>query len=110
MPLLDNLKQIPRYAKFLKELCTNKHKLKGNEIISVGKNILAILQRKLPLKYKDSESLTISCTIGNTMFEKPIPDLEAFINVMPYSIFAYLNLRSLKETSVVIQLVDQSNA
>ncbi|KAH1215422.1 hypothetical protein GmHk_13G036572 [Glycine max] len=31
IPLLDAIKQIPRYAKFLKELCTNKLKLKGSE-------------------------------------------------------------------------------
>ena len=31
IPLLDAIKQIPRYAKFLKELCTNKRKLKGSE-------------------------------------------------------------------------------
>jgi len=30
IPLLDAIKQIPRYAKFLKELCTNKRKLKGS--------------------------------------------------------------------------------
>ena len=29
IPLLDTIKQVPRYAKFLKELCTNKCKLKG---------------------------------------------------------------------------------
>ncbi|KAL0293177.1 UNVERIFIED_CONTAM: Transposon Ty3-G Gag-Pol polyprotein [Sesamum radiatum] len=29
IPLIDAIKQIPRYAKFLKELCTNKGKLKG---------------------------------------------------------------------------------
>ena len=42
--LLDAIKQVPRYAKFLKELCTNKRKLKGNEGVSVGKNVSAILQ------------------------------------------------------------------
>ncbi|KAK4394420.1 hypothetical protein Sango_1912800 [Sesamum angolense] len=31
IPLLDAIKQIPHYAKFLKELCTRKGKLKGNE-------------------------------------------------------------------------------
>ncbi|KAL0284417.1 UNVERIFIED_CONTAM: hypothetical protein Sangu_2828400 [Sesamum angustifolium] len=31
IPLLDAIKQIPRYARFLKELCTSKGKLKGNE-------------------------------------------------------------------------------
>ena len=37
------------YAKFLKELCTSKCKLKGNEKVSVGENISAFLQRKLPI-------------------------------------------------------------
>ena len=36
IPLLDAIKQIPRYAKFLKELCTHKRKLKGNGRISMG--------------------------------------------------------------------------
>ena len=39
IPLLDALKQIPRYAKFLKELCTHKRKFKDNERISMGRNV-----------------------------------------------------------------------
>ncbi|XP_040940147.1 uncharacterized protein [Gossypium hirsutum] len=31
IPLLDTIKQIPRYEKFLKDLCTSKRKLLGNE-------------------------------------------------------------------------------
>ncbi|KAJ8772021.1 hypothetical protein K2173_027198 [Erythroxylum novogranatense] len=31
IPLLEAIKQVPRYVKFLKELCTNKRKLTGNE-------------------------------------------------------------------------------
>ena len=46
--LLDAIKQVPRYAKFLKELCTNKRKLQGDEKISVGENVSAVLQKKLP--------------------------------------------------------------
>ncbi|XP_061358008.1 uncharacterized protein LOC133302269 [Gastrolobium bilobum] len=34
IPLLDAIQQIPRYAKFLKELCTNKRRLKGDERVS----------------------------------------------------------------------------
>ena len=37
-------------------------------------------------------------------------DLRASINVMPYSIYAFLNLSDLKEIGVVIQLIDGSNA
>ncbi|XP_031280029.1 uncharacterized protein LOC116138449 [Pistacia vera] len=51
--LLDVIKQVPRYAKFLKELCTNKRKLNGDEKIIMGENVLAVFQRKLPPKCKD---------------------------------------------------------
>ena len=37
-------------------------------------------------------------------------DLGAFINVMPYSIYASLNLGPLEEIGVIIQLADRSNA
>ena len=47
IPLLDAVKQVPRYAKFLKELCTNKRKLRGGERVRVGENIFAVLQKKL---------------------------------------------------------------
>ncbi|KAA3484708.1 retropepsin-like protein [Gossypium australe] len=36
IPLLNSIKQMPSYAEFLKELCTNKKKLKGYKKISMG--------------------------------------------------------------------------
>ncbi|XP_016747563.1 uncharacterized protein [Gossypium hirsutum] len=39
IPLLDAIRQIPRYVKFFKELYTNKRKLTGNENVSVGVTI-----------------------------------------------------------------------
>ena len=48
IPLLDAIKQIPRYAKFLKELCTNKRKLKGSERISMGRNVSALIGKSVP--------------------------------------------------------------
>ena len=53
IPLLDAIKQVPRYANLLKELCTNKKKLNDIEKISVGENISAVLQKKLPPKCND---------------------------------------------------------
>ena len=110
IPLLDAIKQVPKYAKFLKELCTTKRKLKGNEVMFVGEHFSAILPKKLPPKLKNPCSFTIPCTIGNRRFGKAMLDLGASINVMPYSIYASLNLGDLKETNVVIQLVDRANA
>ncbi|XP_062100974.1 uncharacterized protein LOC133806892 [Humulus lupulus] len=110
IPLLDAIKQVPRYAKFLKELCTNKRKLKDNEKVSVGENVSAVLQKKLPPKCKDPDTFTIPCTIGNKRIERCMLDLSASINVMPYSIHTSLNLGPLEETGVIIQLADRSNA
>ncbi|XP_062085661.1 uncharacterized protein LOC133791761 [Humulus lupulus] len=94
---------------FLKELCTNKRKLKGNENVSVGENVSAVLQKKLPPKFKDPDTFTIPCTIGNKMNERCMSDLGASINVMPYAIYTSLNLGQLKETRVIIQLTNRSN-
>ncbi|CAN6573188.1 unnamed protein product [Malus baccata var. baccata] len=100
IPLLDAIKQVPRYAKFLKELCTTRKRISTKEVVKVGENVSAILQRKLPPKYKDPGSFTIPCVIGNTRFESAMLDLGASINVMPYSIYASMNLGELKNDGV----------
>ncbi|CAN6712714.1 unnamed protein product [Malus baccata var. baccata] len=110
IPLLDAIKQVPRYAKFLKELCTTRKRMATKEVVKVGENVFAILQRKLPPKCKDPGSFTIPCVIGNTRFESAMLDLGASINVMPYSIYASMNLGALKNDGVIIQLDDRSNA
>ncbi|CAN6712797.1 unnamed protein product [Malus baccata var. baccata] len=109
IPLLDTIKQVPRYAKFLKELCTTRKRMSTKEVVKVGENVSAILQRKLPPKCKDPGSFTIPCVIGNIRFESAMLDLGASINVMPYSIYTSMNLGVLKNDGVIIQLADRSN-
>ncbi|CAN6677303.1 unnamed protein product [Malus baccata var. baccata] len=109
IPLLDAIKQVPRYAKFLKELCTTRKRISNKEVVKVSENVSAVLQRKLPPKCKDPGSFTIPCIIGNTRFEQCMLDLGASINVMSYSIYASMNLGELKQDGVIIQLVDRSN-
>ncbi|CAN6554890.1 unnamed protein product [Malus baccata var. baccata] len=109
IPLLDAIKQVPRYAKFLKELCTTRKRISNKEVVKVSENVSAVLQRKLPPKCKDPGSFTISCVIRNTRFEQCMLDLGASINVMPYSIYASMNLGELKQDGVIIQLADRSN-
>ncbi|CAN6544134.1 unnamed protein product [Malus baccata var. baccata] len=110
IPLLDAIKQVPRYAKLLKELCTTRKRMSTKEVVKVGENVSAILQRKLPPKCKNPGSFTIHCVIGNTRFESAMLDLGASINVIPYSIYASMNLGVLKNDGVIIQLADRSNA
>ncbi|XP_071939809.1 uncharacterized protein [Coffea arabica] len=110
IPLLDAIKQIPRYAKFLKDLCINRKKLRGDERIIVGENASTVFQRKLPPKCGDPGMFTIPCKIGNTSIRNAMLDLGASINVMPKAIYASLNLGPLKETGIIIQLADRTNA
>ncbi|CAN6557532.1 unnamed protein product [Malus baccata var. baccata] len=110
IPLLEAIKQVPKYAKFLKELCTTKRRMSNKEVVKVSENVSAVLQRKLPTKCKDPGSFMIPCVIDNTRFENAMLDLGASINVMPYSIYASMNLGELKKDGVIIQLADRSNA
>ncbi|XP_074315888.1 uncharacterized protein LOC141652182 [Silene latifolia] len=119
IPLLNLLKSVPKYAKFLKELCTIKrnNKLKGmkklkgkgskGEIIS--EYVPALFQKKLPPKCGDPGMFAIPCTIGDLRFEKAMLDLRASINVIPFAIYETLKLGPLKDTSVVVQLDDRSS-
>ncbi|CAN6726242.1 unnamed protein product [Malus baccata var. baccata] len=110
IPLLDAIKQIPKYAKFFKKLCTTRKRIREKEVVHVSENVSALLQRKLPPKCKDPGSFIIPCVIGNTRFDHAMLDLGASINVMPYSVYASMNLGKLKNDGVIIQLADRSNA
>ena len=110
IPLLDAIKQVPKYDKFFKKLCTTNKRIPEKEVVHVSENVSAVLQRKLPPKNKDPGSFTTPCVIGNTRFEHAMLDLGASINVMPYLVYASMNLGELKNDGVIIQLADRSNA
>ena len=73
--LLDDTKQVPSYAKCLKDLCTKKSNSHVQKKIFLTENISFILQHKIPLKCKDIGSLTISCSIGNHTIKNTLLDL-----------------------------------
>ncbi|RVW35036.1 hypothetical protein CK203_079864 [Vitis vinifera] len=53
IPLLDMIKQVPTYAKFLKDLCTVKRGLHVTKNAFLTEQVSAIIQSKSPVKYKD---------------------------------------------------------
>ncbi|CAN6711385.1 unnamed protein product [Malus baccata var. baccata] len=108
LPLIDAIKNIPSYAKFLKDVCTKKKKLVDFEKVILTEQCSAVLLHKLPPKKKDPGSFTISCTIGNCDFSSALIDLGASVNLMPYSVFKRLGEGELKPTSSIIQLADRS--
>ena len=108
IPLLNAIKQVPSYAKFLKDLCTVKRRTNIPQMAFLTEHLSSILQNKIPIKYKDPGSPTISCTIGDNVFDRALLDLGASVNLLPYSIYVELGLGSLKVTLVTLQLADRS--
>ncbi|RDY11679.1 hypothetical protein CR513_03612, partial [Mucuna pruriens] len=105
IPLLDAIKQVPKYAKFLKEFCVHKRrKIKGSK--EIGGVVSALTRNEaittgaptLPKKCRDWE-----CTIADAML-----DLGASINVMPASIYKSLNFCNLEHIGMTIQLANRS--
>ncbi|CAN6568017.1 unnamed protein product [Malus baccata var. baccata] len=110
LPLIDDIKNIPSYAKFFKDVCTKKKTLVDFEKVILTEQCSAVLLHKLPPKKQDPGSITISCTIGNSHFKRALIDLGASINLMPFSVFQRLGQGEIKPTSVILQLTDRSVA
>ncbi|KAL6331341.1 hypothetical protein AAG906_011278 [Vitis piasezkii] len=79
IPLLDMIKQVPTYAKFLKDLCTVKRGLNVNKKAFLTEQVSAIIQCK---------------SLVN-------------VNLLPYSIYKQLGLGELKPTSITLSLADR---
>ena len=108
IPLLDMIKQVPTYAKFLKDLCMVKRGLNVNKKAFLTEQVSAIIECKTPVKYKDPRCPTISVNIGGISVEKALLDLGASVNLLPYSMYKQLGLGQLKSTSITLSLADMS--
>ncbi|RDX97052.1 hypothetical protein CR513_20221, partial [Mucuna pruriens] len=99
IPLLDAIKQIPKYTKFLKKLCVHKRKkMKGGvelggivSILTRNDDLIAGTRQALPKKCRDPRIFSIPCTIGDCTFADAMLDLGASINVVSISIYKSLN-------------------
>ena len=103
IPLLDAIRHIPLYAKFLKDLCTPKRKAriqKGSSPIILSEQASSIISSTLPTKMKDPGTPLLSCMIGNTTFNRALLDLGASINLILTSLLTHFKVGNLKQTKV----------
>nr|GEV65439.1 reverse transcriptase domain-containing protein [Tanacetum cinerariifolium] len=104
-----NLKAgMPNYGKFLKELVNNKHKIEQISAAFISDESSVILQNKVPSKLGDPESFLIPCNFKKAFSCNALVDLDASINLMPYSLYAKLSLETLKPTKMSVRLADRS--
>ncbi|GAV76453.1 hypothetical protein CFOL_v3_19927 [Cephalotus follicularis] len=110
LPLLDAIQQVPAYAKFLKDLCTTKRKLKTqiSKTVHLTEQVSVVLSNKLPPKLKYPGAPLISCKIENLQIEIALLDLGASVNILPSSGYDHFVFGELKPIKVTLQLADSS--
>jgi len=108
IPLLDAIKQVPFYSKFLKDMCTVKRKLNVKKKTFLTEQVSDILQNNNALKYIDLGCPIISCFIEEHKIERALLNLGASVNLLPYSVFQSLNLGELNPTSITLLFADRS--
>ncbi|XP_057723862.1 uncharacterized protein LOC130939805 [Arachis stenosperma] len=107
IPLLDAIQQIPKYAKFLKDLRTHKDRIGELETLSLDSSISSLME-PIPRKCSDPGPYLVSCCIGGCTFHDCMCDLGACVSIMPLSIFVRLNLAPLKKSAAKFALADKS--
>nr|GEY39503.1 reverse transcriptase domain-containing protein [Tanacetum cinerariifolium] len=108
IPFSEALAQMPKYAKFLKDLLSNKSKIEELSNVELNANCLAIELNKIPEKMGDSGPFTMPCGLDNSTVKQALVDLGASINMMPYSLFKKLARKELTPTRMSIRLVDHT--
>nr|GFB66276.1 reverse transcriptase domain-containing protein [Tanacetum cinerariifolium] len=98
---------MPNYGKFLKELIRNKHKIEQISAAFLSDESSAMIQNKVPPKLVDPRNFLIPCNF-KTFSCNALANLDASINLMPYSLYAKLYLETLKPTKMSIRLSDRS--
>ncbi|XP_038891723.1 uncharacterized protein LOC120081122 [Benincasa hispida] len=98
------IKQMPVYAKFFKNIVSKKRSIGRFAMVALTQEYNTII----PPKMCDLGSFTIPCSIGRIYIGQALCDLEASINLMPFSIFKRLDVGQLTPTTVTLQLTDRS--
>ncbi|GJV57492.1 putative nucleotidyltransferase, ribonuclease H [Tanacetum coccineum] len=108
LPFIEALAQMPKYARFLKGLLTNKARVEEAYTVMMNERCSSVLLNKLPSKEKYPGSFTIPCDIGHLHINNALVDLGASISLMPYMMYEKLGLGEPKPTRMSLELADRS--
>ncbi|XP_070045816.1 uncharacterized protein [Nicotiana tomentosiformis] len=106
IPLVDILQEVPKYAKYIKDIVANKRRLVEFETVALTEECSSRIQSKLSPKLKDLGSFTIQFSIGKHAVGRDLCDLGASINLMPIYVFRQLRLGEPRPTTTILQLAD----
>ncbi|KAI5003195.1 hypothetical protein ZWY2020_030355 [Hordeum vulgare] len=107
MQLTDMLKMSP-YAKYMKDIVTNKRKIPDLEISTMLAHYT--FKGGTPKKLGDPGVPTIPCSIKGNYVRTALCDLGAGVSVIPLSLYRRLDLDKLTPTEIPLQMADKSTA
>lgn len=109
IPLLQAIKEIPTYAKTIKELCVNKARRKPRKIPTahvLGKLSDLILGKHIPIKYDDLGNHVVTVHIQGHNFPNTLVDLGVVINIITLKTCGLLGITRFKLTPAMLELAD----
>nr|GEX58945.1 reverse transcriptase domain-containing protein [Tanacetum cinerariifolium] len=103
----DALILMPKFASTLKALIGNKEKLSEMARTPLNKHCSAVLLKELPKKLGDPGKFLIPCDFPCMAECLALADLDAIINLMPFSMWKKLSLPDLTPTYMTLELADR---
>ena len=103
--LIDAIKHIPSYAKFIKDICTphrNPKRIQLSEMVS------SIMMNSLPVKKREPGAPMIMSEIGGMSFTRSLLDTRASINILPKVVFDRHHVGEIQPFLVELCLADGS--
>ncbi|XP_016192328.1 uncharacterized protein LOC107633203 [Arachis ipaensis] len=104
VPPFQAIQQVPKYARFLKDVCTHKEKIGELNKRAVDDSISSLI----PKKCNDPGPCLVTCLIGGIKFTNCMCDLGACVSITPLPIYEKLNLSPLKRSGVRFVLANKS--
>ncbi|XP_016509413.1 uncharacterized protein LOC107826887 [Nicotiana tabacum] len=104
IPLMDALREMPGYAKMIKDLMSWKFDFHDLSTITLTQTCNTVVTRPMAQKMSDPGSFTIPCTIGTYTFSKALCDLGASINLMSLAVYTKLGIGRARPTLMLLQL------
>nr|GEU73130.1 reverse transcriptase domain-containing protein [Tanacetum cinerariifolium] len=103
----DALILMPKFSSTLKALIENKEKLSKMAQTSLNEHCSVVLLKKLLEKLGDPGKFLIPCDFPGMAECLALADLDASINLMPFSVWKRLSLLDLIPTCMTLELADR---
>ncbi|CAM8962941.1 unnamed protein product [Rhodiola kirilowii] len=109
LPFHEVITQNPTYAKFLKDIVSNRRVIEESSMVALNAECSAIVQSRMPRKMQDQGSFSIPISLGKIEIERALCDLGASISLIPYSLYEKIDMGELHPTTISLKLADRSS-